>query len=275
MIVATRSLRLFLNYRRRNLRFPPSLLLSSRAEGFDLSYSVFCEKVWPSLAGEVPDLLVRQPRMDLACGVRMSSTAHDCGIGLGYWKFAYRDEHESPMEESEVEHVYDSKSISPLVEEKDACQLDELRELLQKVSKELQAARLSSAMFEEKALKVSEIAIALKDEAEPTQDDVNSALSIIQDIITGEDIAKEAVREATTALSMAEARHQLALGSIDSHLEQRISTGLSGNSNNKQAHLSAEEEIRSCKEILESCNESLNTYSNKESGTAERSRQVT
>ncbi|KAG6505637.1 hypothetical protein ZIOFF_038002 [Zingiber officinale] len=85
-------------------------------------------------AGEVPDLLVRQPRMDLACGVRMSSTAHDCGIGLGYWKFAYRDEHESPMEESEVEHVYDSKSISPLVEEKDACQLDELRELLHAIA---------------------------------------------------------------------------------------------------------------------------------------------
>ncbi|KAG6505618.1 hypothetical protein ZIOFF_037983 [Zingiber officinale] len=75
---------------------------------------------------------------------------------------------------------------------------------------------------------------------------------------TGEDIAKEAVRrEAAMALSMAEPRLQLALGSIDSDLNQRISTGLSGNSNNEQALLSAEEEIRSCKEILESCNESL------------------
>ncbi|XP_074590255.1 K(+) efflux antiporter 2, chloroplastic-like [Curcuma longa] len=167
------------------------------------------------------------------------------------------DEHKSHMEESEVEPASDSKSISPLAEEKDACQMDEPRELLQKAIKELQAARLNSAMFEEKALKISETAIALKDKAEHAWDDVNSSVSAIQEIIIEEDIAKEAIHKATMALSMAEARLQLAQGTTDSKMEQRILLEPSVDNNNEQTLLSAHEEIRSCKETLESCNETF------------------
>ncbi|XP_042458982.1 K(+) efflux antiporter 2, chloroplastic-like [Zingiber officinale] len=167
------------------------------------------------------------------------------------------DEHKSDMEESEVEPADDSKSISPLAEEKDACQMDEPREMLQKAIKELQAARINSAMFEEKALKISETAIALKDKAEHAWDDVNSAVSTIQEIIIEEDIAKEAVHKATMALSMAEARLQLAQGATDSKMEQKILLEPSADNNNEQTLLSAQEEIRSCKETLESCDKSL------------------
>ncbi|XP_042440554.1 K(+) efflux antiporter 2, chloroplastic-like [Zingiber officinale] len=167
------------------------------------------------------------------------------------------DEQKSPVEESEVVPASDSKLIGSPAEEKDAYHLEELRELLQKAIKELQVASLNSTMFEEKAQKVSETAIALKDEAERAWRDVNSVASSIQEIINEEDVAKEAVQKATMALSMAEARLQLAVGAIDSEMDPTTLSEPSVESNNYQELLSAEEEIRSCQENLESCNESL------------------
>lgn len=167
------------------------------------------------------------------------------------------DEQKPPAEESEVGPASDPKLIGFPAEEKDAYHLDELRELFQKAIKELQVARLNSTMFEEKAQKVSETAIALKDEAERAWRDVNSAAASIQEIINEEDVAKEAVQKATMALSMAEARLLLAVGAIDSEMEPTTLSEPSVESNDYQELLSTEEEIRSCQENLESCNESL------------------
>ncbi|KAJ6334888.1 hypothetical protein OIU78_011684 [Salix suchowensis] len=88
----------------------------------------------------------------------------------------------------------------------EAPSLDELKELLQKATRELEVARLNSTMFEEKAQSVSETAIALQDEAASAWNDVNSTLDMIQDIVNKESVAKESVQKATMALSLAEAR---------------------------------------------------------------------
>ncbi|CAL9071262.1 unnamed protein product [Musa textilis] len=167
------------------------------------------------------------------------------------------DEQMTSIGDSEVGAGSDAKLSGPEAEEKEAYQVDELRELLQKASKELQVARLNSTMFEEKAQKISETAIALKDEAERAWEDVNSAVSSIQEIINEEDIAKEAVQKATMALSMAEARLQVAAEAIDSKKEQTALTEPSTENDEEQALVSAREEISGCKESLESCAEGL------------------
>ncbi|KAI3449177.1 hypothetical protein Pfo_005842 [Paulownia fortunei] len=92
--------------------------------------------------------------------------------------------------------------------------LDELRELLQKALKDLEIARLNSTMFEEKAQRISEAAIALKDEATNAWDDANDALSNLPEIVNEEAIAKEGVQKATMALSLAEARLQVPVDSM-------------------------------------------------------------
>ncbi|PPE00310.1 hypothetical protein GOBAR_DD02620 [Gossypium barbadense] len=103
--------------------------------------------------------------------------------------------------------------------------VDELRELLQKAMRKLEVARLNSRMFEEKAQRISEAAIALKDEAAHARIDVNRRLDMIQDILNEERVAKEAVLEATMALSLAKARHQAAFyanrAERNSHLLQQ------------------------------------------------------
>uniref|UniRef100_A0A7C8YI40 Uncharacterized protein n=1 Tax=Opuntia streptacantha TaxID=393608 RepID=A0A7C8YI40_OPUST len=58
--------------------------------------------------------------------------------------------------------------------------VDELKELLQKARRDLEVARLNSTMFEEKAQKISETAIALKDQAENARSDVNKTLIMIE-----------------------------------------------------------------------------------------------
>ncbi|PQP98876.1 hypothetical protein Pyn_05110 [Prunus yedoensis var. nudiflora] len=100
-------------------------------------------------------------------------------------------------------------------EESEAPILDEMRELLQNVMKELEAARLNSTMFEEKAQKISEAAISLQDEAANAWNNVNSTLDTIQEIVNEECVAKEGVQKATMALSLAEARLQVALESLE------------------------------------------------------------
>ncbi|CAI0427132.1 unnamed protein product [Linum tenue] len=97
--------------------------------------------------------------------------------------------------------------------------LDELREFLQKATKELEVARLNSTMFEEKAQQIAEAAIASKDDAANAWSDVNSALDVIQQIVNEEFVAKEAVQKATMSLSLAEARLKLATESSNCEAE--------------------------------------------------------
>ncbi|KAA8516018.1 hypothetical protein F0562_019197 [Nyssa sinensis] len=100
-------------------------------------------------------------------------------------------------------------------EEVEAPSLEELRESLEKALKELEVAHLNSTMFEEKAQRISEAAIALKDEAANAWNDVNSTLDAIQVIVNEESLAKEAVQKATMTLSLAEARLQVAMDSLE------------------------------------------------------------
>ncbi|PPS02654.1 hypothetical protein GOBAR_AA18009 [Gossypium barbadense] len=131
--------------------------------------------------------------------------------------------------------------------------LDDLREVLQKAIKELEVARLNSRMFEEKALKISEAAIALKDEAANAWNDVNSTLKMIQDIVNGECVAKEAVQKAMMALSLAEARLQVTADSSEYLKKGNDSPENSGESDveidireDNGAALTAQNEIREC-----------------------------
>ncbi|XWS77073.1 hypothetical protein CRYUN_Cryun01aG0231200 [Craigia yunnanensis] len=142
--------------------------------------------------------------------------------------------------------------------------VDELRELLQKAMKELEVARLNSWMFEEKAQKISEAAIALKDEAANAWNDVNSTLDMIHDIVNEECVAKEAVQKATMALSLAEARLQVAVDSFEPLKEENDSLESSGESDmeidvreENGALLAAQDEIRGCQEKLVNCEAEL------------------
>ena len=133
----------------------------------------------------------------------------------------------------------------------EAPSLDDLREVLQKAIKELEAARLNSTMFEDKAQKILEAAIALQDDAALAWSEVNSVLNTIQEIVNEESIAKEVVQKATMALSLTEARLQLA---EESDSENEISAeGFSSLKKEEEAFLVAQEDIRQCKATLMSC----------------------
>ncbi|GMI99037.1 K+ efflux antiporter 2 [Hibiscus trionum] len=127
----------------------------------------------------------------------------------------------------------------------------DLRESLQKAMKELEVARLNSRMFEEKAQKISETAIALKDEAANAWNDVNSTLNMVQDVVNDECIAKEAVQKATMALSLAEARLQV---TTDSSGESDVEIDV-GEDNGTP--LAALYQIRECQEKLANCEAEL------------------
>ncbi|XP_008778621.2 K(+) efflux antiporter 2, chloroplastic [Phoenix dactylifera] len=142
-------------------------------------------------------------------------------------------------------------------EAKETYQVEDLREVLQEALKELEVARLNSTMFEEKAQRISESAISLKDEAESARGDVTSAVFTIQEIVNEENIAKEAVQKATMALSMAEARLQLAIGALGSKMEQEESPETSMQKNEEEALLSAQEEIEDCRACLAKCEAEL------------------
>ncbi|KAK6920156.1 Regulator of K+ conductance, N-terminal [Dillenia turbinata] len=156
-----------------------------------------------------------------------------------------------------------------LDEEVDGPRLEELRELLQKAVKKLEIARLNSMKFEEKAQSISETAIALKDEAASAWKNVTSTLSTIQQISNEESAAKEAVQKATMALSLAEARLQLAVESLEAAKESdasessRLSSSDSASpgqaltlaSSEKEALSAAQDDIQECKATLFSCEE--------------------
>ncbi|OEL38007.1 K(+) efflux antiporter 1, chloroplastic [Dichanthelium oligosanthes] len=141
--------------------------------------------------------------------------------------------------------------------------VDDLREVLQKSRKELEVARLNSTMFEEKAQRISESAIALKDRADSAQRDVSTAVATVQEIISKEADAKEAVQKSTMALSMAEARLQLAAEALEA---KRGSVGpmeVSFEGVEEEALVSAQEEIKDCRAVLLKCEEELRRIQDK------------
>lgn len=152
-------------------------------------------------------------------------------------------------------------------EEVEVPSLDDLREVLQKACKELEIARLNSTMFEEKAQRISETAIALKDEAAVAWDDVNSALNAIQEIVNKEASTKEVVQAATMSLSLAEARLQVAGESLEitkkTTCKEKITESNSENDilgdklnllrEEEETFLSAQEEIKECRTALANC----------------------
>ncbi|TMW87036.1 hypothetical protein EJD97_020510 [Solanum chilense] len=157
-------------------------------------------------------------------------------------------------------------------EEKEGDNLDELREMLQKALKDLEVAQLNSTMFEEKAQKISEAAIALKDEAANAWDDVNKQLESIEEMVVEEMIAKDAVQKATMALSLAEARLLVALDSIQSAKQGRMSSKTSDESKGEEstslmeeetALSAAQEEMEECRDRLENCEAILRRLQNK------------
>lgn len=164
----------------------------------------------------------------------------------------------------------DSREEEVRGEEVEVLSLDELRELLQKAIRELEAARLNSTVFEEKAQKISEAAIALQDEAASAWNDVNSTLDTVQEIVHEECVAKEAVQKATMALSLAEARLQVAVESLDAakrgndSLEgSRKSDGENNFDEEKKALLVAQEETKEYQENLANCEVELRRLQSK------------
>ncbi|CAI0427131.1 unnamed protein product [Linum tenue] len=148
--------------------------------------------------------------------------------------------------------------------------LDELREFLQKATKELEVARLNSTMFEEKAQQIAEAAIASKDDAANAWSDVNSALDVIQQIVNEEFVAKEAVQKATMSLSLAEARLKLATESSETSTEASASPGESTDSDPESKDrehniviFAAQKDIKECQAILLNCEAELKRLQDK------------
>ncbi|KAF5816810.1 putative glutathione-regulated potassium-efflux system protein KefB [Helianthus annuus] len=127
--------------------------------------------------------------------------------------------------------------------------VDELRKVLQKALKELEIAQLNSTMFEEKAQRISESAIALKDEASVGQDNINSVLLSIEKVENEEIAAKEAIQRATMALSLSEARLKVALDSLEAAKESEEENA-SPMGELEEAVFIAQEDIRECRLTL-------------------------
>ncbi|XP_030533561.1 K(+) efflux antiporter 2, chloroplastic [Rhodamnia argentea] len=145
--------------------------------------------------------------------------------------------------------------------------LEELRDLLQKALKELEVARINSTIFEEKAQRISETAIALKDEAQKAWDNVNSTVNTVQDAVNEECIAKEAVQKATMALSLAEARLRVALESVELPKEETSTLGPASDvdkisNEEEEALLVAQEDVKECQANLAICEAELKRLQN-------------
>lgn len=155
-------------------------------------------------------------------------------------------------------------------EDAEAPSLDELKELLVKAMKELEVAQVNSTMFEEKAQRISENAIALKDEASNAWKDVSATLDMVQEIVNEECLAKETVQKATMDLSLAEARLQVAIESLqvakeenDSSEGYRVNDTESGDREEDGVLLAAETEIRECQANLANCEAELKRLQSK------------
>ncbi|CAJ1950075.1 unnamed protein product [Sphenostylis stenocarpa] len=135
--------------------------------------------------------------------------------------------------------------------------VDELKELLQKAKKELEAAREKNIVYEEKVKKISETAIYLQDEAASSWNNVTSTLDIIQDIVSQEFVAKEAVQKTTMALSLAEARLQVTLDSLEVTKAAYDSPRGSNNSNGDKEIMQEEKELLVAQEDIKECQKNL------------------
>ncbi|WOG90474.1 hypothetical protein DCAR_0209718 [Daucus carota subsp. sativus] len=164
------------------------------------------------------------------------------------------------------------------VEGTDILSLEGLRGLLQKALKELEIAQLNSRMFEEKAERISEAAIALKDEADSAWKDVKYTLAAIREIAKREGRAKEVVQTATMSLSLAMARLQVAGESLESakrktSYKDKSTEGYAdydnvGDKSNalreeEETILSAQEDIRECQARLAKCEMELRQIQSK------------
>ncbi|KAL1217114.1 K(+) efflux antiporter 1 [Cardamine amara subsp. amara] len=170
------------------------------------------------------------------------------------------------------DRIGDSSDESDLKEEKLENQtdsLEELKELLQKAIKELEVARLNSTMFEEKAQRISETAIALKDEAATAWQDVNKTLDVILHTLDEESLAKEALQEATMALSLAEARLKVVVESLEAGAENntpQVSQETEKTydvQGKKDALLAAKDDIKECQANLATCEAQLSCLQSK------------
>ncbi|KAL5565605.1 hypothetical protein UlMin_028769 [Ulmus minor] len=155
-------------------------------------------------------------------------------------------------------------------EDSEVPSIDELKELVQKATRELEVARVNSSMFEQKAQRISEAAIALQDQAANAWNDVNSTLEFVKQIVNEENVAKESVRNATMSLSLAEARLQVVVESLNTARggteSADSSEGGSVESDIKEdekALLLAQEEFRDCQENLASCEAELSRLQSK------------
>lgn len=188
---------------------------------------------------------------------------------------------ESANEGSPTDEVDDS-SGDDVVEEVEKGEgteipsLEGLRGLLQKARKELEIAQLNSTMFEEKAERISEAAIALKDEADNAWKDVKSMLAAIQEIVNKEGSAKEVVQTATMSLSLAVARLQVAEESLEisrkTSYKDKSTKGAEYNivedksnklTEEEETFLSAQEDIKECRATLANCEMELRQLQSK------------
>lgn len=127
-----------------------------------------------------------------------------------------------PYTEEGTSEETKNESSSDVELEVDSSSLESLKELLCNARKELEVAQLNSTKFEDKAQKIAEAAIALKDEAANAWNDVNLVLNDVEEIVNEESVAKEAVQKATMGLSMAEARFQLAVEALNNVIETSV-----------------------------------------------------
>ncbi|KAH7862906.1 hypothetical protein Vadar_010968 [Vaccinium darrowii] len=150
--------------------------------------------------------------------------------------------------------------------------LDDLRELLRKATEELELAQRNSSMFEEKAQRISEAAIALKDEEENAWDNVYSTRHAIEEILNEENVAKEAVQKATITLSLAEANLHMAMELLETAKRRNDSLEASSEGDLKhesggeqisiqgkeeEALLVAQDEVEECRVTLKKCEDDL------------------
>ncbi|CAA7026112.1 unnamed protein product [Microthlaspi erraticum] len=159
--------------------------------------------------------------------------------------------------ESEASFIKQEKDVRA---ENETDSLEQLRELLNKAIDELDAARLNSTMFEEKAQRISETAIALKDEAANVWHEVNKTLDVIRDTVDQESLAKDAVHKATMALSLAEARLQVVVESLESGGANGVpeETEKTDDVKDKEAALlAAKDDIKECQANLATCEAQL------------------
>ena len=164
--------------------------------------------------------------------------------GLGPVSSAELD---APLEEEEEGQAERKEAGSEIGLEE--LSVDELKELLHKASKELEVAKINSTMFEEKVKKISETAISLHDEAVNSWNNVNSTLDTIQEIENEEHTAKEAVQNATMALSLAEARLQVAIETLEAAKEVLDSAQGSNESNGDKDMVEEEQALLVAQEV--------------------------